>query len=76
MVHWSYNKSFIEFMNRENDSHPESVKNDSESVKWSQKVQVKILTDYLRNLFKQFRSDNPEINPLLPSVDLDQNTYI
>ncbi|XP_061183299.1 uncharacterized protein LOC133191568 [Saccostrea echinata] len=56
-----FERKVTEFMEREDNSRAQPGKNDVKKTDNGEKAQTRVLKDYLENLYKKFKSENPEM---------------
>ena len=58
---WTFDRKVRDFFERDDNSRAQPGKSDVKKNEKGEKSQTRVLTDYLDNLFRKFRSENPEV---------------
>lgn len=69
-------ESVVNFLKREDNSRVQPGKSDAKTTVKGRKQQIQILTDYLKNLYLKFKSENPNINISFTTFCRSRPSYI
>ena len=71
-----HKEDVITFMKREDNSRMQPGKDDAKRLKKGMKVQIHILTDYLKNLYLKFKAEHPHIDISFTTFCRTRPSYI